>query len=273
MGLHIGGIARVRFCDEVDGEGVTVAAEGDLVALNVQFATGVAESVCGGLEVLWIDFAKGDGATGYGACGEEGSGFDAVWNDGVFCTVKFGDTFDGDASGAGAFDTGAHAVEEVGKVNDFGFCCGAFDDGGAFGEAGCHHDVVGAENGWTLFTFEVDGISAEVVSEHFNVAVFDAARGIDGAESFEVEIDGTVADDATAWQGNGGFAFSAEEGSEDAHGGAHFSDDVVWGSGFDGFGVDGDGAAGAFHVGSEVGQDLEHVVDIAEVGHLMDDAA
>ncbi len=71
----------------------------------------------GGLEVLLADSVEGDAvfwAACHGSGYHEGAGFDPVRDDGVLCAVEFFYSGDGDAAGAGAFDAGAHFVEEVG---------------------------------------------------------------------------------------------------------------------------------------------------------------
>jgi hypothetical protein len=87
-----------------------------------------------------------------------------------------------------------------------------------------------------------------------------------------VEIDRPVADDASAWERDGGLVLAAKQRAEDANGGAHFADDVVGGLGGDFFRAYLDGAAGAFDFASELAQDGEHVVDVAQVGNARDRA-
>ncbi len=87
-----------------------------------------------------------------------------------------------------------------------------------------------------------------------------------------MQIDRSITDDASSGERDGRFAFAAKERSENADGCSHFPDDFVRGRGFHGFGVHGHGPARTFHMRSEVGEDLEHVVDVAEIGHLMDHA-
>ena len=56
----------------------------------------------------------------------------------------------------------------------------------------------------------------DIASGHFDF-------GAEVFEALEVEVDGAVADDAAAGQGDHGFAGAAEERAHHADGGAHFS--------------------------------------------------
>ena len=179
LGLHVCGVARIGFGDEVHWASVAIAGERDLVALDLEFAAGIAQSVEGGLKVIRVYFSKGDAASGDGACREESAGLDPVGDDGVFCAMEFGYAFDGDAACACAFDPRSHAVQEVGEVDHLRFRCGSFDDGGSFSEACGHHDVVRSEDGGTLLAFEVDGGASETIREHFDIPVLHSTGGIE----------------------------------------------------------------------------------------------
>ena len=274
LGLHVGGETGVGMGGEGEAFGVGVGVDGDAVLGDLHFETAVGEGGGDGAEVFGDDLFEGDAVADHGACDEEGAGFDAVGDDGVFGAVEFFDAFDGDAVGACAFDFGAHFDEEVGEVFDFGFGGGAFDDGGAFGEGGGHHDVVGAKHGGAVFAHEVEGAAFEVGAggRDEDIAAFDLDGGAEGFEATEVEVDRAVTNDAAAGEGDAGFAEAAGEGAEDADGGTHFAHQIVGGFGFDFVGGDDDDAAGAFDFGTEFTEDADHVVGIAEVGDTADGA-
>ena len=66
--------------------------------------------------------------------------------------------------------------------------------------------------------------------------------------------------------------FAPEQWAENTDGGPHFSHDLVGGIGDDLFRLDGDHATGALHLRAEVREDLEHVVDIAQIRHVVNHA-
>jgi len=223
--------------------------------------------------VFRLAAAEGDPFTGDGAGDEEGTGFDAVGDDCVFGAVEFADSVDDDAAGSGTFDAGAHAGEEVGEVFDFWFHGSAFDDSSAFGEDGGHHEVAGAEDRGAMFAAHVDFAPAHAIDGlDVHVAALDVDVGSELFESAEVEVDRAVADDAASGQGDTGFAGAGKEGTHDADGGAHFTDEVVGRFAFDGFCGHHDRAAGPFHVGTEASEDLRHVIGVAEIRHAVNDA-
>ena len=184
--------------------------------------------------------------------------------------MEFFHAFDGDRAGACAFDFRAHGDEEICEIDDFGFLCGSVDDGGAIRQHGCHHDISGAKDCGAECAAQGNGISCELGSEDLHIAAADLHGCAEGFEAAQVEIDRPVTDDAAAGERDGGLVFAAEQGAEDANGGAHFAHDVVGSLGGDFFGSDLHGATGALHLASEFAQDGEHVVDVAQVGNARD---
>ena len=193
---------------------------------------------------------------------------------GVLRAVQFLHAFDHDPARARAFDLRTHLDQEIREVFHFGFRRGAVDHSNPLGEHGGHHDIVRAEYGRTELAAQVHGTAAEFAGEDFDVARFDAVHGAERLEAFQVKIDGTIADDATARQRNGGLFLAAEQGPEHADRGAHLADDFMalgaWVVIVSGLG--GDHTAGPFDLRAEMRENLQHVMDVAEIGHMMDDA-
>ncbi len=243
-----------------------------VVAVAFDQEAGLRERFDDAGEMRWVDPAQLYLLARNGARDEEGARFDAIRNDAVLRAVQFLHPFDDDAAGAGAFDFGAHLVEEIGEIDDLGFRGGAIDDRRAFGEDRGHHHVVRPEDGGTLFAAEAHRTADELAGENFDVAAFDAVHGAEGLEALEMQIDRAITDDAAAGERDGRFLLAPEQWAEHAHGSAHLADDFVRGLGDDFFRLDGDHAAGPLHLRAEVREDLEHVMDIAQVGNVMDDA-
>ena len=214
------------------------------------------------------DATQCDFAAHHRACDEKSARLDAVGDDVVFRAVKFLYALDHDAAAASAFDFCAHLVEEIGEVHDFGLGRRTLDDCGALGEDGGHDDVVSAENGGALFTTEVHRRAAQCACKNFHISVLDAADSAKRLESFEVQINRSVTDDAAAGQGDGRFFFTTKQRAEHANAGAHFSHDFVGCDGFDFVRLHTHDAARALHVSAEVREDLQHVVDVRQVGDI-----
>ena len=85
------------------------------------------------------------------------------------------------------------------------------------------------------------------------------------SKPFKCRSIGPVADDAAAGQRDGGFLFPAEQRAEHADGRAHFAHDVVRRLGVDLLGLHRDHAAGPLDLRAEVREDLQHVMDVAQV--------
>src|ERR1043166_6052021 len=86
-----------------------------------------------------------------------------------------------------------------------------------------------------------------------------------------MQINRSIANDTAARQRNAGLLTTTQQWSQDANGRAHFPDNVVWRNTVNLFGGHGYGATRAFHLCTEVRQNLEHVIRVAQVRHTMND--
>ena len=186
--------------------------------------------------------------------------------------VQFLHAFDDDAPRARAFDLRAHLDEEIREIHDLGFRRRAVDDGGAFREHRGHHHVVRAEHGGALLAAQVDDAADELAGENFHVARLDAVHRAEALEAFQMQINRAVADDAAAGQRDGRLLFAPEQRAEHADGRAHFPHDLVRRFGDDFLRLHRDHAAGPLDLRAEVREDLQHVMDVAQVGDVVDDA-
>lgn len=273
LGLHVRGKAGVAEGGEVETFGVRIGADGDAVLGDFERETAFHHGIGDGFHVLGHDAFERDAVAKHGSGDEEGAGLDAIRDDDVLGSVEFFDAFDGDAVGACAVDFGSHFDEEVGEVFDLGLRGGSFDDGGAFGQDGGHHDIIRSEDGGAVFAHEIHGAAFEAFfGIHMDVSTFDLDLCAEGFEAFEMEVNRAVADNAAAGEGDSAFLQAAGEGAEDANGGPHLPHEVVGGDGFDPLGFDDDDAGGSLDLGSELAEDLKHVVGIREVGDAADGA-
>ena len=86
-------------------------------------------------------------AAGHRSGDDKRAGFDAVGDDAVLRAVQFAHALYANRGRAGAFDLGAHFVEQVGEVRDFGLARAILQNGLAIGESCGHQQVFGAGNG------------------------------------------------------------------------------------------------------------------------------
>ena len=73
----------------------------------------------------------------------ECTGLDLVRNDRIIRPVQLLNALDADHIGARALDAGAHAVEEVGRVDNVRLLGGILNDRHTLCHDGCHHDIDG----------------------------------------------------------------------------------------------------------------------------------
>ena len=274
LGLHVGGKTGMWGGGDGAALGGLARADSDAVSgvIELDDMSGFDEFFGGSDELVLSNAVEGNAVVaGHRSGDHKSAGFNAVGNDGVVGASKRGDTFDGDAAGAGAFDFSTHGVEEMGEVNDFGFAGGGFDDGRARGKDGRHHKVVSAEDGGPVSAAEVDFLTLEAAfSLDKNIATLCIDMGTDSLEAFEVEIDGPVADDTAAGNRDTGATETSEKWAHDADGGPHFTNDFVGCLRVNVSSGDLHGAAVALDLAAQGAEDLEHVVGIRDIGDALD---
>ena len=121
----------------------------------------------------------------------------------MFCPMQLLHSFDDQAPCSRPFNFGAHLVQEIGQVADFRLRGRAFDHGCSFGEDSGHHHIIGTEDGRTKLPAQIDDSAVQFGRENFDVASLHPHRRPESFESFQVQIDRSIANDAAAWQGNG----------------------------------------------------------------------
>src|SRR5689334_21033887 len=72
---------------------------------------------------------------------DEGSGFNAVWDDAVLGAFEFADSFHSNGGSSGTFDPCSHFVEQVGEVFDLRLAGAVLEDCLAVGESCCHEQI------------------------------------------------------------------------------------------------------------------------------------
>src|SRR5262245_2442931 len=86
-----------------------------------------------------------------------------------------------------------------------------------------------------------------------------------------MQINRPIANDAAAWQRDAGFLASTQQRPKNANGRAHFPDDIVRCDTVDLLGSHSHSATRAFDLCTQVSENLEHVIRIAQVGYAMND--
>src|SRR5438128_554924 len=153
--------------------------------------------------------------------------FDPVWDHLVFRPVQLGHPFNYEASRSSAFDLCAHLVQKIREIHYFRLLCRALNNGHTVSEHSGHHHIVGAQDCRTKFALHIDYRSRQSRSKDFDVATFHAHRGPKCLETFQMQINRSIANDATAWQGDGRFFATAQQWPEHTNRSAHFANDVV----------------------------------------------
>jgi hypothetical protein len=91
-------------------------------------------------------------------------------------------------------------------------------------------------------------------------------------EAAKMQVDRPVSNDTASRQRDGGFFFPTEQRPKDTNRRAHLSDNIIRRNGIDFLGFDRDHPARSFDFCSQMVQDLQHVMHIAEIRNPMDDA-
>ena len=265
--LEVGGEAGIGECLDVGG----VEAEGgagvelDLVGGAPDLRADLVELGERQLELVGICAAQEDAAARGGGGDEQRAGLDAVGDQLVVDAGEAVDAVDCDCVVAGAGDARAHAGEEVGEADDFGFHGGVDDACAAAGEDGGKEQVLGAQDAGIV---EHDVRAAEAVGGAGDGAAvdrFDACA--EGAEAGEVDVEGSRADVVAAGRAAGRLAAAGEEGAHDEEGGAQGGDEMVGRrAAARADGVERDCVVLEAGVNAEAGEDFEEAVDVLDVG-------
>ncbi|MCY1233808.1 hypothetical protein D9M72_463650 [compost metagenome] len=188
--------------------------------------------------------------------------------------------FDRDRRGALAGDLGAHGIEAVGEVDDFGLARGVAQHRGAVCKRRGHHQDVGGADGH-LRESVACADQAAFRRRRVDVAAVDLDIGAECLKAFDEQIDRARADGATTGQRYAGLAFTGEQRADHPEACAHLRhqlvrrgriDDVAAGE-MDGAGValalalaatvDGD-------VDAVVAEDADQLLDVGQMRHVFE---
>ena len=167
-------------------------------------------------------------ATGSGHGAQKGARFDAVCHHFVFAPLQTLYPLDVNATGAMAFDLGAHGNEHFCQIGNFRFLCSVFQHRFAFGQRCSHQKVFGAGD-----SHHVGGNAcalqacARVFQLGHHVAVFHLDVSTHGLQAFDVLIDWSRANGTSARQGHFGMAKTRQQRAQSQHRGAHGFDQLV----------------------------------------------
>ncbi len=138
-----------------------------------------------GFHVIAVHPLEGDALSGESCGSHEGAGFDPIRDHGVLDSFELLHSFDHDPPSAGSGDLGSHGIEEVSEIEDLGLRRCGFDDGDAFGQGRGHHHIVGAEDGRTVFSTEIDFRAAQAIGGgECDVSSFELHLRAEGLETF-----------------------------------------------------------------------------------------
>src|SRR5260370_9439106 len=94
---------------------------------------------------MWgVGSGDGEIECGEGGGDDKGSGFDAVRNDAMAGSVKFGHDLHADGGSSRTFDSRSHLVQQGGEVSDFGLAGAVLHDGLALGQRCSHEQIFGS---------------------------------------------------------------------------------------------------------------------------------
>ena len=148
-----------------------------------------------------------------------------VRNHGMRAAVQLVYALNDDLTCPVAFDPRPHGAEAASQIEDFRFASRVPDGGRAFRERRRQHDVFRRSDGNRR---KLDARSGQAVSGiRMNIAVLEFQLRAELSQTFQVQIDRTRSDRATARKRDGGVAGSCEERPENKYRRPHFSDDIV----------------------------------------------
>ena len=145
----------------------------------------------------------------------------------MFRAVQLGHTFDDDSTRSRAFDLRAHFVQERSQVHHLGFLRRSINNGDSIGQHRRHHHVIGTQDSRTKSAMHVDYCSTQFRGKNLDIAALHAHRRAERFETFEMQINRPIANDATAGQSDSCLLATAQRGSKHTNRSAHLAHDVV----------------------------------------------
>ena len=180
------------------------------------------------------------------------------------------DTVDPDRGAARALDARSHLDEQIRQVHDLGLLGRVAHDRLAMGQAGRHHDVLGARHGDGV---ELDLGAAQPFGLRLDVAGLHPDRGPQLLQRLQVEVDRPGADGTAARQRDARASRAGDEGSQHQDRGPHGLDELV--GRFDRRQLargDLDRAPDLeLDVGPEVAEHMAHGADVTHLGNVVED--
>src|SRR5450830_638909 len=222
--LHIGRERRVRRSAQIDAQGRTVHLEDYGVILRSDLRAGLAQLFHHRFEYARTGVPEPHRSSGRGGGHEEGAGLYAVGHDAVLGARERAHALDGNRVAAGALDVRPHRLEAVREIDDFGLARRVLDYGGAFGQAGRHHQVLGAGR---IHQIAKNARALQALCPRNDVAMLDANVRAHGLQALDVQVYRALADGAAAGQGYARLAAARQERPQHQDGGAHGLDQFV----------------------------------------------
>ena len=158
----------------------------------------------------------------------ERSGLDSVRDDPVLGSSEARHTLNSNRVGPGAFDFCPHLVEHIRQVFHFRFTGCVFQHRLTLGQGSRHQQVFGSRHADRI---EMEMRALQTLGARLHVSVDDLGFGSQLLKASQVEIDGPLADGATAGQGNLRPMHPGHQRPQNQDGGPHGPHELVRGPG------------------------------------------
>ena len=136
----------------------------------------------------------------------------------MHAAVQFFHAFDRDGVGTRTTNIGPHGDEELSEVDHLRLTRGVFQHRGAFGQRGCHQQVLGAGDGDRV---QNDTRTTQATGLRADEAILDTDVCAHLAQPFDVDIDRACTNGAATGQRHIGTAEASQQRPEHQNAGAH----------------------------------------------------
>ena len=264
--LHVGGECRVRRGTHVHRFRAPRHFQMDGVTSNLDLCAGFGELFQHSLQNVGTRLAQGDATASRCRRHQKGSALDTVRHDFVRRAMQYFDACDGNGIRPVAGDSGAHRAHTICQVHHFRFACGVLQHGHTVGQSRRHHQVLGTGDADDI---EENACAFKTFGLGVNVAVFDGDLRPHRLQSFDVQIDGTRTDGATAGQRDPGLAEARHQRTQHKNGCTHGLDHVIWRfPNADFVAPERDLTCRGFRLNTHLLQQFAHGADIVQVGQI-----
>ena len=188
----------------------------EIIALYLDFHTQAAEGIRNDSQILDRYVLDADTSTTHGSHSDEGTHLDHIRQNGMFGSMQTLHAHDGEEIAGDTADACSHRIEQMAELLDIGFAGCIIDGGSTLGEHGSHDDIGGTRNG-SLIEQHIAALQVVCLYLIDIALVIMHKLGSQIFETQEVSVETTATNLVATWLGNRSLSTTAQERTNHEH--------------------------------------------------------